>query len=186
MSRGRWDESISELKTAIELEPTSYFHQIVYLTCLAQARRYDEAARQMDRLWELNPGNAFRLYWHNAGALMTNEEPEKAYERWMKYFISTGPDEQILQSYQSIYQSAGWPGVMREQAKRNREAPVEHEFLIAAIHTQIGELDTAMEFLEKSYARREFWMAHLRVEPRLDPLRQDARFQDLVTRVEGK
>jgi serine/threonine protein kinase/Tfp pilus assembly protein PilF len=186
MSRGRWDESISELKAAIELEPTSYFHQIVYLTCLAQARRYDEAARQMDRLWELNPGNAFRLYWHNAGALMTNDEPLKAYERWMRYFRSSGADQETIQHFESIYQSAGWPGVMREQARRNREAPIEHEFLIAAIHAQIGDLETAMEFLEKSYARREFWMAHLRVEPRLDPLRQDPRFQDLVTRVEGR
>jgi serine/threonine protein kinase/Tfp pilus assembly protein PilF/TolB-like protein len=186
MSRGRWDEAIAEFRTAIEFEPTSYFHQIVYLTCLAQARRYDEAARQMDRLAELNPGNAFRLYWHNAGALMTQEDPREAFGRWVKYYKLAGADERTIRLYETIYQAEGWPAVMREQARRNKLDPVEHEFLIAAIHAQIGDNDTAMEFLEKSYARREFWMAHLRVEPRLDPLRSDPRFEDLVRRVEGR
>ena len=191
MSRGRWDEAISEYKTAIEFEPTSYFHQIVYLTCLAQARRYDEAFRQMDRIAELNPSNAFRLYWQNAGALMTQEKPSEAFERWMKYLKSAdlklaNEDEQTIQLYETIYQTAGWQGVMREQARRNKENPVYHNFLIAAIHAQIGDKDTAMEFLEKSYQRREFWMAHLQVEPRLDPLRSDPRFEKLVRRVESK
>ena len=191
MSRGRFDEAISELKLAIELEPTSYFHQIVYLTCLAQARRYDEAFRQMDRIAELNPSNAFRLYWQNAGALMTAEEPSQAYQRWLRYLRSANlnlahTDEQTVQLYESIYKTSGWSGVMREQARRNKEDPVEHQFIIAAIHAQTGDKDTAMEFLEKSYARREFWMAHLRVEPRLDPLRGDPRFDELVRRVESK
>jgi hypothetical protein len=75
---------------------------------------------------------------------------------------------------------------MREQARMNRENPVEHMFIIAAIHAQTGDKDTAMEFLEKSYQRREFWMAHLKIEPRLDSLRGDPRFEELVRRVESK
>ena len=190
-TRGRFDEAINEFKTAIELEPTSYFYQIVYLTCLAQSRRYDEAFRQMDRVAELNPSNAFRLYWQNAGALMTQENPSKAFGRWMKYLKSAdlklaNMDEQSIQFYETIYQTAGWQGVMREQARRNKENPVEHMFLIATIHAQLGDKDTALEFLEKSYTRREFWMAHLQIEPRLDSLRSDSRFEELVRRVESK
>ena len=191
MSRGRFDEAIAELQVAMELEPTSYFHQIVYLTCLAQGRRYDEAFRQMDRIAELNPSNAFRLYWQNAGALMTAEDSSQAYERWRKYLKSAdlkvaNTDEQAVQLYESIYRTSGWPAVIREQARRNKENPVEHQFIIAVIHAQAGDKDTAMEFLEKSYARREFWMTHLQFEPRLDSLRGDPRFDELVRRVESK
>ena len=191
MSRGRFEEAIDAFRTAIELEPTSYFHQIVYLTCLTQSRRYDEAFRQMDRIAELNPANAFRLYWQNAGALMTQENPAQAYERWLKYLKSAdlkaaNMDEASIQLFETIYRTAGWPGVMREQARRNKENPVEHKFLIAAIHLQTGDKETALDFLEQSYARREFWMAHLRVEPRLDPLRGDPRFEDLVKRIESR
>jgi hypothetical protein len=59
-------------------------------------------------------------------------------------------------------------------------------FIIAAIHAQTGDAETALEFLEKSYARREFWMSHLQFEPRLDSLRGDPRFEELVSRVESK
>jgi eukaryotic-like serine/threonine-protein kinase len=191
MSRGRFDEAIYEFKTAIELEPTSYFHQIVYLTCLSLGRRYDEGFRQMDRIAELNPPNAFRLYWQNAGALMTAEPPEQAFARWLKYLKSANvkvvnTDEQPISAefYEKIYQTAGWPGVMREQARMNKENPVEHKFIIAAIHAQVGDKETALEFLEKSYERREFWMSHLQFEPRLDSLRGDPRFEELIRRVE--
>jgi hypothetical protein len=59
-------------------------------------------------------------------------------------------------------------------------------FFAAAIYAQIGDKDKAMEFLEKSYQRREFWKAYPQVEPRLDSLRGDPRFEDLVRRVESK
>jgi tetratricopeptide (TPR) repeat protein len=171
---------------AIELEPTSYFHQVVYLTILSQARRYDEALRQMDRLADLNPGTAFGLYWGNAGALMTQENSPQAFARWMKYLKLSNEDEQSIRLYETIYQTAGWQGVMREQARKSNESPTQHMFLIAAINAQIGDKDKAMEFLEKSYQRREFWMVHLQVEPRLDSLRGDPRFNDLVKRVESR
>ncbi len=186
MSRGRFDEAIAEIKTAIDLEPTSYFHQIVYTICLVYARRYDEAFRQMDRLAELNPGNAFKLYWGNNGALMTQENPSQAFERTMKYLKFANADEQTLQLYQTTYQTARWQGVMRGQISKISENPQEHIFFAAAINAQLGNKDKAMEFLEKSYQRREFWMAYLQVEPRLDSLRGDPRFESLVKRVESK
>ena len=186
MTRGRFDEAVAELRTAIELEPTSYFHQIVYLTCLALGRRYDEGLRQMDRIAELNPGNAFRLYWHNAGSLMTQEDGPQAFARWMKYLKWSNPGEETIQAYERIYQTSGWQGVMREQARRVREELTDHKFLIAAINAQAGEKDTAIDFLERSYQRREFWMTHMEHEPRLDSLRGDPRFEELVRRVEKK
>jgi hypothetical protein len=46
--------------------------------------------------------------------------------------------------------------------------------------------DKALECLGKIYHRREHWMAYLQVDPRLDNLRGDPRFEDLVRRVETK
>lgn len=56
----------------------------------------------------------------------------------------------------------------------------------ALYSAQVGEKDKAFEYLEKVYQGREIWNAYLRVEPRLDPLRDDPRFQELVRRVESK
>ena len=193
MSRGRFDEAVAEIKTAIDIEPTSYFHQVVYGTCLAQSRRYDEAFRQMDRLAELNPNTAFGLYWGNNGALLTQESPAKAFERTIRYLKLGGADEQTIRLYETAYQTDGFQGVMREYAREVTENPMGHTlnpmghtFLTAVIYAQLGDKDKAMEFLEKAYERREFWMAYLQVEPRLDNLRGDPRFDALVRRVESK
>ncbi len=56
-------------------------------------------------------------------------------------------------------------------------------FFSACINAQIGDKDKAFEYLEKSYQERELWMAYLQVEPRLDSLRGDLRFNELVKRV---
>ncbi|MDQ5837736.1 MAG: hypothetical protein M3379_13245, partial [Acidobacteriota bacterium] len=43
--------------------------------------------------------------------------------------------------------------------------------------------DAALEWLERAYAERDVWLVWLKVDPRLDPLRSDARFRNLLWRV---
>jgi len=56
----------------------------------------------------------------------------------------------------------------------------------ALYNAQVGNKDEAFKDLVNVYEQREIWMTYLRVEPRLDPIRDDPRFQDLLQRVEGK
>jgi serine/threonine-protein kinase len=50
-------------------------------------------------------------------------------------------------------------------------------------HAALGEKDQAFAILEKSYEERRDRMVWLSVDPLLDPLRSDPRFDDLVRRV---
>ena len=50
---------------------------------------------------------------------------------------------------------------------------------IALIHLGLGEPDEALRWLERARIRRSGWMAYLGVDPRLDPLRAEPRFQSL-------
>jgi hypothetical protein len=54
---------------------------------------------------------------------------------------------------------------------------------IALIHTALGETDEAFRWLEKAYDECAEWMIYTNVDPRLDPLRRDARFLDLMSRI---
>ena len=74
---------------------------------------------------------------------------------------------------------------MQEHARRF-EQNEERYFFGAIYNVQAGNEDKAFEYLKKSYQRREMWMAYLQVDPRLDSLRGDARFEELVRRVESK
>jgi hypothetical protein len=53
----------------------------------------------------------------------------------------------------------------------------------ACMAAQAGDKDKALEYLEKSSQRREWGMGYLRIDPSLDVLRGDPRFDELVKRV---
>jgi hypothetical protein len=54
---------------------------------------------------------------------------------------------------------------------------------IALIHLGLGEKDVAFEWLENAYQMHAFELAELSVDPRLNPVRTDPRFQELARRV---
>jgi hypothetical protein len=56
-------------------------------------------------------------------------------------------------------------------------------FDVAVIYTGLGEKDTAFVWLEKAAAERSTFLAYSKWEPRLDPLRSDPRFKQLLTRI---
>jgi hypothetical protein len=54
---------------------------------------------------------------------------------------------------------------------------------MAVVHAGLGDVDAAIEWLERACAERDVWLVWLKVDPRLDRLRADARFEDLLRRV---
>jgi tetratricopeptide (TPR) repeat protein len=55
--------------------------------------------------------------------------------------------------------------------------------LIALVQIGLGEKDQAIASLEQGYTDRDQWMLYLKVDPHMDDLRSDPRFQDLLRRV---
>jgi Flp pilus assembly protein TadD len=53
----------------------------------------------------------------------------------------------------------------------------------AGLYVALGEVDAAFEWLEQAYRDRRGWLAYLKIEPILDALRPDPRFQRLVERM---
>ena len=51
------------------------------------------------------------------------------------------------------------------------------------LHAGLGEPDAAFEWLDRALDDRRGWLAYLKVEPLLDPLRSDARFTRLLERM---
>jgi len=55
---------------------------------------------------------------------------------------------------------------------------------IAVIYAALGEKDQAFTWLQKAYQERDIFMGvRLKTDPKLDSLRSDPRFQDLLRRV---
>jgi hypothetical protein len=56
-------------------------------------------------------------------------------------------------------------------------------YYVAAIHLALGDKEQAVSRLEKAFEEHSHWLAYLKVDPVLDPLRSDPRFQDLLRRM---
>ena len=61
-----------------------------------------------------------------------------------------------------------------------------HEYVspydLAIIYAALGEKDKAVEKLNEAFETKSGWVIHLQVDPFLDPLRDDPRFQRLIGR----
>jgi hypothetical protein len=64
---------------------------------------------------------------------------------------------------------------LTELAKHKYIAP--HFF--SGIYIGLGENDQAIKYLEKSYEDHSHWLIYLHMDPSMDPLRNDPRFQNL-------
>jgi len=183
MGRGRHDEAMAEIETAIDLEPTSKFNQRNYGRALFYARRYPEAVTQFKRVIAMDQNFVGTYSWLTATLAMQGKEAE-AYEWFRKLLVVRKVDDATVKIFDSTFQTSGWAGVRREWLKRF-DTVGGANFDRAAYSAQLGDREKAFEYLEAMFQRREIWMAYLRVDPRLDPLRADPRFVELLRRVEG-
>jgi hypothetical protein len=59
-------------------------------------------------------------------------------------------------------------------------------YYFALVHAGLGERAQALRYLERAYEERSTVLAYLLIDPRLAPLRDDARFLALAQRLGGE
>src|SRR5262249_1038369 len=68
---------------------------------------------------------------------------------------------------------------LKAEAKNRYVSPVG----LSIVHAALGERDEAFELLEEAYRVHDGELFNLKVEPRLDDLRGDRRYSDLLERL---
>jgi TolB-like protein/Flp pilus assembly protein TadD len=181
---GRIDEAVAELKRAQELDPLSVIINAVLGSMLGGAHRDAEAIEQLHKTMEMDP--AFYIPHWFLGQLFENRgELTKAiveYEQATKL----DPDPDVLGSLGHAYAKAGRTAEARKilddlsalSARRYISA-----YSLAIIHVGLGEKEEALRLLEKAYTDRDGDLTGMKLDEALDPLRHDARFQNLLERV---
>ena len=71
---------------------------------------------------------------------------------------------------------------LEERALREYVSP----YSIALVYAGLGERDQVLSWLERAYDDRTHWLVFLRVEPMFDSVREDCRFERLLTRIEQR
>ena len=71
---------------------------------------------------------------------------------------------------------------LRQEADRTQKFYVS-PYHLAVIYTGLGDNAQALDWLERGFAERTFWLAHLKVEPAFDGLRKEPGFQALLKKM---
>jgi serine/threonine-protein kinase len=182
-ARLRHDEALREMRLALELDPISLIINTSMGRLLYGARQYDQAIGQLRKTLDLDPGFA-EARFHLAMVY----EQKRMYAEAMAEFqkaIDLFEDQTMIVWIGREYALSG----RREEAERvlARLKEMEREkyvspYPVATVYAALGARDKAFEYLERVYDERSYYVVWLNVDPVFDPLREDARFQDLLRR----
>ena len=178
--QGRFAEASAEYSWALELEPLSLAINQTYGESLVLARRYDEAIMQLQKTLELEPDFSLPFNFLSIAYQMTGKQAESVEAR--ARVLEGEGDQQSATLVRESYAKGGWQAYLQFMCGERRPATLAF-FILATYQAALGERDNAFAALDKSYENREFPFRLLKVDPRLDPLRDDPRYQELLRKV---
>jgi TolB-like protein/tetratricopeptide (TPR) repeat protein len=185
MTMGKHAEVMARMKKGQELDPLSLIINVAVGWAFYNDRRYDEGIEQLRRTVELDP-NYPVTYWilglllRKTGCYdLAMTEGEKGVKlssgsplmraALAHTFAAAGRTTEAVQTLDEL----------TELAAHRYVAP----YFIAGIHVGLGANERAIEYLEKAYEEHCHWLIYLHIDPSMDGLREDPRFQNLLRRV---
>jgi len=186
VATNRMDDAISEVQTAVNLDPFSSVNNARLASMLFLARRYDDVLAQSRRVMELDS-----MFQGHVG----RAELARAY-----LWLGRCPESLAALEGRPGLAVAMWPGLLgytyarcgrRAQALAElhrlgaeaREGRYVSHYALAMIHAGLGDNEEALAELDSAYVERAWPMFTVRVDPTFDSLRPDPRFSRLLKKV---
>jgi serine/threonine-protein kinase len=185
MAMGRVEQALTEGWAAAELDPASVSIRRSLGWLYYYGRQYETAIDHLDRALVMNPTSDETQIIRALTFMEMGRFPEA--EVAVREALTTVGETTIgLATLGAVHARAGRMEEARD-VLRQLHAMAEQRYVsstnFATLYAVLGDLDQAFAWLEKVYEERRGFLAYLKVDPRIDPLRQDPRFAALVTRM---
>jgi TolB-like protein/Tfp pilus assembly protein PilF len=174
-------EGIAESKLALQLDPVSSRAFMNSAFSYYFARQYDQALAQMQRASALQHSPAeigFPL-----GVIYVEKN---IYGEAIQKFQGLGDAPHAIGHMGNAYARMGRVAEARAMIAKLQDHVQKTgvgRYEIALVYAGLGEKNEAFAWLEKAFAARDKGLTYLKIDPCLNPLRSDPRFQDLLQRV---
>ena len=180
---GRNQEAIATVHRAVELDPLSPWYICQEGRILFRARQYEKAIERYELALELDPGYIPAL-----------ARLPDAYGQLGRYAEALAYVEKMEQVLGDKNTSSRWrAGIYALMGKKREAKEILHaskkvgalagdKLGLAVIYTMLGDPDRAIGALQEGVETHSM-MPFVLVDPRLDPLRTDPRFRELLRRV---
>lgn len=188
MQIGRTDESLAQARLAAELDPLSPFINQGLARQYYLSRQYDKAVGQCQVVLQMDPAylparTQLALAYEQKGmlpeAVSTMEQARKlAGEKTDLPMVHA----LLAHAYALAGRKADAESELNVLTAIGQKRYVPPSYL-AIVYLALGDKDRAFEYLNKSYQDRSEQLLYLGVEPLVDPLRSDPRFDVLLEQV---
>ncbi|GAC1621938.1 MAG: hypothetical protein PVS2B2_01880 [Candidatus Acidiferrum sp.] len=174
----RHEESLREMRHALDLEPSSLAINANYGGVLMLARRYAEAKEQLVRALAMEPH--FPI---SRSRIREWDEIQGDFEDARRQMIVMNPE------FSKIPAQPGKQGYWRAMLEWNRqkEQHSDEDFFVristAFAWAQLGDREAAITWLQKSYDSRDDLLANFLRSPLLDPLHSDPRYTAMLKKI---
>jgi TolB-like protein/Tfp pilus assembly protein PilF len=182
---GQFDEAIAEGKRSVELDPLSIVINADLGETFFYARRFDESVAQLRKTLEIDPTSFYARY--NLGiALQAKGDLSGAITEYEKAKqLSDNPA--VATFWAQAKAHAGDKDAARRMLSELDDISKHREvvgYLRALLYLSLDNKDEAMRWLEQGYEERDGSnISWIKVDPLLDPLHGDPRFEALVQKV---
>jgi tetratricopeptide (TPR) repeat protein len=184
-SMGRFEEALTQAKKAEELAP-SRLNDFVIGRVYYSMRRYDEAIEYCQKSLKREDnvlGHFFLGFIYVA--------QQKYDEAIAEFKIGTtfSKNGGALAGLAYGYAMAGQKDEalkILDELKTSTSGGLIVPYRVAAIYLALGDKEQAIAWLNKDYEAKGNWLTQLKVDPVMDPLRSDPRFQTLMRKMKLK
>ena len=182
---GRFDDAIVEGKRAVELDPLSLVINTDLGSDYYYARRYDEAIAQLRKTLEMDPG--FYIAHLVLGQILDAKGAGDAAIVECEKARALNDDPSVLGVLGRAHGLSGnkmEAEKILEQLKKLSKERYVSAYSFALVYLGLGDKEQALRWLEQSYQDRAGSdIGFIRVDPLLDPLRSEPRFEALAEKI---
>ena len=181
----RHHEAWEQINEAMRLDPLSLPNNAEVVRTLYYSRDYDRAIEQGQKALQLDPNYARTQFW--LGRVYSQKQMHSEAIAASRKILEAMPDSNLALTEMAYSLAARGRQTEARKILRRLEERSERSFVpnynLAVIHIALNEEDIAMRYMQQAYENRDWALLVLAVEPRLDPLRRDPRFQEISAKL---
>jgi TolB-like protein/Tfp pilus assembly protein PilF len=186
VARGRFEESAVEFARAQELDPLSLITKTISGYPFYYARKFEQAAKRFKEVIEMDQNYSMAHFRLGLTYAQLGRYPEALAE--LRHSVRLSGDRDVVAALAYVFGRAGdLAGAAAAIAELDHfaETAFVSAYDRALIYAGLGDIPTSLDWLEKAFEERSYWLIYIQFDPALDPLRDTPRFVTLLSKIAG-